>query len=307
MEYKEKYTLIILGPTGVGKSATAIRIAKRFNGEILSCDSMQVYRGFDIGTDKIPAQRREDIPHHLLDILEPSEQFTAAEFSKRAVAAIRSILQRNKLPIIAGGTGLYLKALIHGLFPEGKREPQLRERLQAEAENKGLEVLWEKLMKVDPKYAQKIGKNDRVRIIRALEVFTATQKPISQHFLNTKSTVSDFNIIRIGLKLDRDVLYKRIEDRIDVMFERGIVEEVQRLLESGVDEKAPPFRALGYKQVMKYIKNETTLEEAVQSTKTATRHYAKRQMTWFKKMEGIQWFSPHDISSITKYVAEKLK
>jgi tRNA dimethylallyltransferase len=299
--------MIILGPTGVGKSATAIRLAHAFDGEVISCDSMQVYKRFDIGTDKIPIQKREGILHHLVDILEPTEQFTAAEFAKRACAAIRRIHERNKLPVVAGGTGLYLKALTQGLFPEGRKDPLLRKTLQVEAEEKGLESLWERLRQVDPEYAQKIGKNDCVRIIRALEVFAATRKPISHHFFATKGFVSDFQIVQIGLKLEREELYKRIEERIDAMFENGLVEETKGLLESGVDENAPPFRALGYKQVIKHLKNEITLEEAIRSTKIETRHYAKRQMTWFRKITDIRWFSPHEISPMIKYVGENLQ
>jgi len=268
---------------------------------------MQAYKGFDIGTDKIPPEKQEGIPHHLLDFLDPSEQFTAAEFSKKAAAAIEDIRKRKKLPIIAGGTGLYLKALTEGLFPEKKRDLQARKRLRAAIEKKGLEPLWNKLMQIDPEYARKIGRNDRIRIIRALEVFEATGKPLTRHFPATKPYISDFNKIQIGLKLEREELYRKIEERIDAMFERGIVEEVRRLLESGVDEKAAGFRALGYNQVMRYLQREIDLEEAVRATKKATRHYAKRQITWFKKINDIEWFDPHDLSAITEYVAEKLE
>lgn len=307
MEYKEKNLLVIVGPTGVGKSSLAIRLAEEFSGEVISCDSMQVYRGFDIGTDKISPEKRRHIPHHLLDILNSSDQFTAAEFARRAVQAIARILERNRLPIIAGGTGLYIKALIEGLFPEDARDPHIRKELEEQAEAKGLETLWEKLMRIDPAYGKQIGKNDRIRIIRALEVYTATKKTISEHFLNTRPYVDDFNIIQIGLKLEREQLYKRIEDRVDKMFERGIVDEVRKLLDSGVNESAPPFRALGYAQVLQYLKNSISLEEAISLTKKNTRHYAKRQMTWFKKREGIRWFDPDEISKISDYIAGRLE
>ena len=192
----------MLGATAVGKSATAILLAEEFNGEIINCDSMQVYKGFDIGTDKISPEQTKNIPHHLLDIADASTQFTAADFVKHAVEAIGSIRKNQKLPIIAGGTGLYLKALCDGLFPEGKKDPRIRAKLEQEAKDKGLETLRESLQKIDPAYAKKIGKRDKMRIIRALEVFHTTQKTISSHFAATCSPIDDFVILKIGLKLE---------------------------------------------------------------------------------------------------------
>jgi tRNA dimethylallyltransferase len=294
--------LILLGPTGVGKSTTAVKIAKSFDGEVISCDSMQVYRGFNVGMDKIPSEKREGIEHHLLDIVDPSVQFTAADFVNFALSAVQAIQKKNRLPIITGGTGLYLKALIDGLFPEGKKDHRIRDKLEEEVQIKGLQHLQKRLERIDPVYAQKIGKNDRVRIIRALEVFHSTNKPISAHFPKTKSRIKDFFVLRIGLKLEREELYRRIEQRVDSMFQLGIVEEVEALLKSGVEEFSPPFRALGYKHVLSYLKKELTIEEAIDLTKKDTRHYAKRQMTWFRKMEGILWFAPHDFSSMASAI-----
>ena len=267
---------------------------------------MQVYKNFDIGTDKIPLETRENIPHHLLDVVSPSTQFTAADFARLALEIANAILKKKKLPLIVGGTGLYLKALLNGLFPGGGSDPQLRQKLEKEAKKKGLDTLREKLREVDPVYYQKIGEKDKVRIIRALEVFYTTRKPLSKQFLNTKSYVKDFNIIKIGLKLERKELYRRIEERVDKMFERGITREVEELLQKGVDENSPPFRALGYKYVLKLLKKEIPLEEAIALIKRDTRHYAKRQMTWFRKMEGIKWFSPHDFPSILEYAKNNL-
>ena len=306
MESKGKNLIIVLGPTSVGKSLTAVALAKKIGGEIINCDSMQVYKGFDIGTDKIPLEKREKIPHHLLDVVSPSTQFTAADFVRLTLQAVQTIAQREKIPFIVGGTGLYLKALLDGLFPEGKSDPSIRHKLEKEAEEKGLESLREKLKKADPDYCEKIGKLDKVRIIRALEVFCSTRMPLSEHFLKTKSFVEDFNIVKIGLKLERQELYRRIEKRVDKMFEKGIVTEVQGLLREGVSEKSPPFRALGYKYVLKCLKKEMPVEDAITLTKRDTRHYAKRQMTWFRKMEGIQWFSPNEFPSILKYAQKKL-
>ena len=284
-----------------------MKLAKKLKGEIINCDSIQVYKSFDIGTDKIPMEKRENIPHHLLDVVGPSTQFTAADFARLALETADSIVKKKKLPLIVGGTGLYLKALLNGLFPGGGSDPELRQKLEREAKEKGLDTLREKLREVDPVYFQKIGEKDKVRIIRALEVFYATQKPLSKQFLNTKSYVKDFNIIKIGLKLERKELYRRIEERVDTMFERGMTREVEELLQQGVNENSPPFRALGYKYVLRFLKKEIPLEEAITLTKRDTRHYAKRQMTWFRKMEGIKWFSPSEFPSILAYVEGNLE
>lgn len=306
MRSKKRFLVIILGPTGVGKSAASIHLGPLFEGEIINCDSMQVYRAFDIGTDKPTTEMRERVPHHLLDIVEASAQFTAADFVKKALAAVSLIESRRKLPFIVGGTGLYLKALIEGLFPGPGRNPALRAELEREARETGLEGLRKKLERVDPAYAQIIGQRDRMRIIRALEVYALTKKPISQHFLNTKSPVAGFHLLKIGLKLEKNELYHKIEERVERMFRRGIVEEVQNLLARGVDESSPPFRALGYKYVLEYLKKEISLEEAVLLTKRETRHYAKRQMTWFRKMAGVTWFRADDYSSMTAFLEEQL-
>jgi len=267
---------------------------------------MQVYKGFDIGTDKIPLDQREAIPHHLLDKISPSTQFTASDFVHLALEVIENIHKKNKIPIITGGTGLYLKALLNGLFPEGKSDPNIRKRLEAEAEEKGLESLNEKLRTVDPQYAEKIGNNDQFRTIRALEVFETTNKSLSEHFADTRSFVEDFHVLKIGLNIDRQFLYTNIEKRVDKMFAGGLINEVKSLLEKGVNEESPPFRALGYKYVLKHLKNELTLEEAIRLTKRDTRHYAKRQMTWFRKMEGIQWFHPVEFDSLKTQIKEFL-
>lgn len=284
-----------------------MKLAGELEAEIINCDSMQVYKGFDIGTDKISPDRMEGIPHHLLDVVDPSTQFTAADFVTLASEAATAIIKKKKLPLIVGGTGLYLKALLDGLFPGGKSPPKIRQKLEKEVQKKGLESLRTKLMKVDPVYSQKIHSHDKVRIIRALEVYLSTKKPFSEHFSYTKSSVEDFNIIKIGLKLDRQDLYKSIEQRTDKMFERGLIQEVTDLLQKGVDESSPPFRALGYKHALQYLKKEISLEDAISLTKRDTRRYAKRQVTWFKKMKGIKWFSPHDYSSIMKTITDRLE
>lgn len=307
MEPEGKNLVIILGPTGVGKSRISIRLAHIFEGEIINCDSMQVYRGFDIGTDKIPLDGREGVPHHLLDIADPATQFTAADFVHAALQAAQGIWERAHLPIITGGTGLYLKALIDGLFPEGQKNPEVRRRLEAQARTHGLEPLWKKLTRIDPAYAGKIGPGDRIRIIRALEVYQATGRPLSSHFSQTRSFVSDCSLIRVGLSLERPVLYARIDRRVDRMFGAGLIDEVRGLLAAGVAEEAPPFRALGYRQVLRHLHQEISAEDAAALTQQETRRYAKRQMTWFRKMEGIRWFGPDEFSDIEEHIRRSMK
>jgi tRNA dimethylallyltransferase len=306
LDSKVRNLVIILGSTGVGKSAAGIYLAQKFNGEIINCDSMQVYKGFDIGTDKPTPAMRQKIPHHLLDMIDSSVQFTAADFVREAMTTIHLIEGRGRLPFIVGGTGLYLRALLEGLFPGPGKNAALREHLEREAQESGLEGLRKRLEEIDPSYAQLIGQRDKLRIIRALEVYYLTEKPISLHFLNTKSNVSDFHILKIGLKLERKELYRRIEERVEQMFRHGIVEEVENLLAKGIEESAPPFRALGYKYVLQFLKNQISLEEAVLLTKRDTRHYAKRQITWFNKMAEVNWFSADDFSSLSGFIEANL-
>jgi tRNA dimethylallyltransferase len=294
--------VIVLGPTAVGKSRVAVDLALRFGGEVISGDSIQVYRGFDIGTDKPTAAA-----HHLIDVVGPEVQFTAADFVREALAAAGEIASRGHLPLIAGGTGLYIKALVDGLFPGPGRDAALRASLEATAREEGLDSLFRRLQAVDPEYARKVRSRDRVRIIRALEVHAATGRPMSEHFLRTESPVKGRNVLRLGLRLERDALYRRIDDRVERMFERGLVEEVRGLLERGVAEDAPPFRALGYGHVLRLLRGEIGREEAVASTKNDTRHYAKRQATWFRKMAGVAWFSPDDGPALEEYVQNHLQ
>ena len=294
--------MIVLGPTAVGKSGLAVGLARRFGGEIINGDSMQVYRGFAIGTDKPSLEDQAGIPHHLLDFADPRSQFCAMDFVQETRRVLDELRPRGVLPFIVGGTGLYLKALLDGLFPGPGRDPEVRQRLGAEAAAQGLESLRLKLEAVDPDYARTIGRNDRLRIIRALEVFEVSGMPMSRHFQHTSGFVQDFHCLRIGLKLDRQELTKRIETRVDKMFERGLVAEVEALLGAGLPEDAPPFRALGYKQVLLALHHRISLEEAVALTKQDTRQYAKRQMTWFRKMAGVRWFAPLDFEPVAALV-----
>jgi len=285
-----KSFVLIVGPTGAGKSALALDLAERTGGEIVNADSMQVYRGFDIGTDKPSAEDRHRVPHHLLDIIDARAQFTAADFAARAFEAIGAIRGRGRRAFVVGGTGLYIKALLEGLFPGPERDEAIRAALDREAGQMGLDALWRRLAAADPDYAAKVGARDRIRIIRALEVQTLTGRTMSDHFRETRSRVADFSILKIGLLRERADLVRRIEARTDRMFERGLVEEVAGLIASGLDETAPPFRALGYRHVLRHLKGEIGRNEAAALTKIDTRRYAKRQMTWFRKMDGLTWF-----------------
>ena len=302
----EKKLVILVGPTAVGKSQIAVRLALDFKGEIINCDSRQVYRGFDIGTDKPDPEWLRLVPHHLIDIAEPEEQFTAASFVAEALKAINEIVSRQHLPLVVGGTGLYIKALTEGLFPGPGRDPEIRRRLEEEGRLHGFPHLHSRLMVIDPEYGRKIHPHDRVRIIRALEIYALTGQPISEHFKKTRGYLEGFLTIKIGLKLEREKLNRRIDERVERMFERGLVEEVKKLLARGISPQAPAFQSLGYKQVLRHLRGEISLEEARELTKKETRQYAKRQMTWFRHMPGITWFQPEDYEKIREFLKEKL-
>jgi tRNA dimethylallyltransferase len=303
---EHKNLVFILGPTGVGKSRISITLARDFRGEIINCDSMQVYRGFDIGTDKLAPEGWGNVRHHLLNIADPHDQFTAAQFVDAARTAAEEIWGRGRLPFVTGGTGLYVRALIHGLFPEGKKDPEIRRTLESRARRHGLEHLWESLLEVDPEYARKVGPNDRIRIVRALEVYESSGRPFSAHFPLTRPLIEGIRPIRIGLRMDRDALCARIDRRVVRMFRQGLLDEVRDLLNSGVSPEAPPFRALGYRQALRHLRGEISQDEAICLTQRATRQYAKRQMTWFRKMTGIRWFSPSEVGPIRDHIRGSL-
>lgn len=307
MDSEARAFVVILGPTGVGKSGIALGLAAKLRGEIINADSMQVYRGFDIGTDKPSPADRRAVPHHLLDVAEPGTQFTAADFVAGALEAMTGIHGRGAVPFVVGGTGLYIKALLDGLFPGPGRNPEVRSRLEAEAARDGLEALYRRLEAVDPAYALKIRARDRIRIVRALEVFETTGKPISEHFRGTESFVKGLRQVRVGLELERPVLVRRIEERVDRMFAAELVKEVEGLLARGVPPDAPAFKGLGYKQVLSFLRSEISLDEARDLVKRETRRFAKRQMTWFRKMSDIAWFSPEDTAALEAHVGKNIQ
>ena len=289
--------VFVVGPTAAGKSALALDLALRHGGEIVNGDSMQVYRGFDIGTDKPSAGDRARVPHHLIDVVDAATQFTAADFAALALEAVEGIGRRGRFPLVAGGTGLYFKALEEGLFPGPGRDDALRRRFEEEARTSGVEALWRRLETVDPAAAARTGRRDKVRIVRALEVQALTGVPLSEHFRRTRGNLAGFRVGKFGILRPREELVRRIDERTERIFARGLVGEVEGLLARGVPETAPPFRALGYPNVLLHLRGEIGLREAIERTKAETRQYAKRQMTWFRKMRGVVWGGPEETAS----------
>lgn len=282
--------IAIVGPTAVGKTALAIEVAKAVGGEIISGDSMQVYRQMDIGTAKPSMEERQGIPHHLIDIMDPDEEYSVALFQKMAEELIKDISARGKVPILAGGTGLYVRSVIdHYDFTDFAVNQDFRTSMQQEAESLGNEHLHQKLALVDPVSAEKLHPNDVKRIIRALEVYHYTGKPISSYHRIKETTDPKYNLFMIGLNMDRERLYQRINLRVEQMMEMGLVAEVQKLLDQGYSPELTSMRGLGYKEIVNYLRGDATLEEAVDELKQNTRHFAKRQLTWFRPEQRIQW------------------
>ncbi len=282
--------IVIVGPTASGKTSLSIELAKRINGEIISADSMQVYKYMDIGTAKPDADEMAGIKHYLIDEIYPDEEFNVAKYRELALRDINKIIEKGKHPIIAGGTGLYINSLVYNInFSETISDWELREQLQKESEEKGSRFLYDQLLEVDPEAAKKIHENDTKRIIRAIEVFKHTQKPISYHHQQSRLEPPPYDYRIFGLRMERSKLYERIEKRVDRMFEQGLVTEVKKLREMGYGRNTIAMQGLGYKEIFAYLRGEATLEEANFIIKRDTRHYAKRQLTWFKRVENIHW------------------
>lgn len=288
--------IILAGPTGIGKSDFGAALAERVGGEVISADSMQVYRHFDIGSAKPSLESRKKVPHHLIDILDPDEEYNASLFREDAGKIIRRLHGEGRTPVVVGGTGLYIKSLTHGLECATAPSPGLRLELRSEMKRKGVEKLHGELAEIDPASAAAISPRDRVRIERALEVFKATGKPLSEFHEHDRKNKgpSEFAVSLIILTAPRKYIYSRIEARVDSMLERGLVEEVKGLLDRGYSRELKPFMGLGYKQVLGYLDGGSDYAAMVDSIKKETRHYAKRQLTWFRKMEGARWVSIED-------------
>jgi len=300
----------ILGPTATGKSALALALAEEHGGEIVNCDSTAVFRGFDIGTDKPSAGDRRRVPHHLIDIAEPVADYTAAQYARDAAQAIRDINGRGRLPILAGGTGFYYRALTRGLFPGPGRDDALRRRLEAIAARRGAGVLHRMLGRTDPRSAERIQPRDLKRMVRALEVFFLTGRPLTSHFDETVSPIPDVDVVAIGVRLPAAEISERVTRRVDEQFARGLLDEIRTLLARGIPESARPFGGLVYRQALEHLHG--VRDEAATRALIAqeNRRYARRQLIWFRKEPNLTWFdgpgeSPLTIAAVNRLVHER--
>lgn len=293
--------IIILGPTASGKTKISIELAKRLNGEIVSADSMQIYKYMDIGTAKPTDEEKSGIVHYLIDEVNPDEEFSVARYKEMALGYIDKILKKDKVPVVVGGTGLYINSLIYNInFSETTVDWEYREELKKQAEENGNEYLHYKLREVDPEAAERIHSNDVKRVIRALEVFKHTNKTISQHQENSRSVPPKYNFITIGLTMDRQKLYERINKRVDMMLENGLVEEVQKLVSLGYDKYTVAMQGIGYKEILAYLRGDMSYEESIEKIKMESRRYAKRQLTWFRRLENVHWVNMDEFSETTE-------
>jgi len=283
--------LVVVGPTAVGKSAFALAACERFGGEVVSVDSMQVYRGLDTATSKPGAADRARVPHHGLDLADPGEDFSMGEFVRFAEGAIAGIRGRGRLPVLVGGTGLYLRALLRGVAEAPRRMPGLRARLRAMGERHGVAFLHRMLRRLDPEGARRLPANDRQRIVRALEVRIAVGRSLGEMVRERPFGEERYDAIKIGLDMDRARLYRRIDERVDRFFAAGLIDEVRGLLADGRPASANAFKALGYREAAAHLRGERTLDDAMALTRRNTRRYAKRQLTWFRAEPGVAWFS----------------
>ena len=306
------FAVAVLGATATGKSALALAIAERYGGEIINCDSTAVYRGFDIGTDKIAAADRRGIPHHLIDIAEPTDDYTAAQYARDAAAAIREVHGRGRLPILVGGTGFYFRALTRGLFPGPGRDLALRQRLEAIAARRDVTVLHRLLRKVDPESSLRIQPRDLKRLVRALEVYFLTGRPLTAHFADTRSLIPDVDVLEIGLRLPAADISARVTRRVDQQFARGLLDEIRALLARGVPETARPFGGLVYRQAMEHLRGVRDEPSTRALIAQENRRYARRQLIWFRKEPTLSWFdgpgeSAATIDAVQRLIAERLQ
>ena len=304
---RPRQVLAVLGPTASGKSALGLALAERYGGEIINCDSTAVYRGFDIGTDKVAPEARRGIPHHLIDIVDPTAVYTAAQFARDAAACIREIHDRGRLPILVGGTGFYYRALTRGLFPGPGADDQLRARLDRVAERRGVECLHRMLGRVDPESAARIMPRDRKRLVRALEVYFSTGRPLTAHFAATSSPIADRAVTAIALRIPAVLTAERVARRVDEQFARGVVQEVRDLLARGVPPTARPFGGLVYRQVMEMLRGVRGEAETRALIVQENRRYARRQLIWFRKEPNLRWFDgPGERADTLQRVQEAL-
>ena len=304
---RDSFPLVaIVGPTASGKTSLAVELARKWNGEILACDSTQVYRGFDIGTAKPTLDERGGIPHHLLDLVEPAFPFTAGEYRVRALAVLDDLRRRGRLPILTIGTGLYLRALLEGLADAPARSEELRARLEAGANAHSLQYLHRVLRRLDPEAAVRIGSRDRPKMIRAIEVCLLTGRPLTEIHRSGRTPLEGYRPIKIGLQPPRAALYDRIGKRVDTMLKRGWLEEVAGLVRDGVPQDSKPFDFIGYRQLRAHLRGEITLDQARELIQQGTRQYAKRQRTWFRREPNVHWVSSFGDAPETQSAARNL-
>ncbi len=284
--------IIICGPTGIGKTSFAIQLATSFQGEIIGADSMQIYRHMDIGTAKPTPVERSMVPHHMLDIVDPDEPFDAETYATLSLSIVMALQARQVLPFVVGGTGLYIKSLIYGLFDARPRDEEIRIRLKQEAEKEGAGVLFDRLKQIDPVTARKLHGNDIYRIVRALEVYETSGSPISDYQQRHRFQKSRLTTLKFGLHMDRDQLYDRIDERVDMMIHAGLLDEVRRLRESGYSGELKSMQSIGYRHMFDFLDGRMDWPETIRILKRDTRRYAKRQMTWFRADREIVWVDP---------------
>jgi len=307
----EPTVVAILGPTATGKSALALALAEQHRGEIVNCDSTAVYRGFDIGTDKVSPEQQRGIPHHLIDIVEPTAEYTAAQYARDAAFAIREIHTRGGLPFIVGGTGFYYRALTRGLFPGPGRDSEIRERLETIAARRGVQFLHRMLKRFDPASGTRIQPRDLKRIVRALEVFWLTGRPLTEHFVNTASPIAGMQVIPIALRLPAAAISDRVTRRVDDQIARGLLDAIRSLIALGIPESARPFGGLVYRQALEHLHG--VRDEAATRALIAqeNRRYARRQAIWFRKEPDVNWFDgpgelPSTIAAVNRLLTERL-
>jgi tRNA dimethylallyltransferase len=302
--------IVICGPTAVGKTSVAIDFAGIFNGEIISADSRQIYRYMNIGTAKPTPEQLAEIPHYMIDFLDPDQHFDARQFAQMAHDIILKLSGKNQVPFIVGGTGLYIKALLNGLFEDNFSDISVRGRLKKEADEYGKNTLYERLLKIDPHTANRLHPNDIYRIIRALEVFEISGKSISSWHREHRFSETRHRVLKLGIYLDRETLYKRIDQRVDMMISEGLVEEVRAILKRGYSPDLKAMKAIGYSQVIDYLMGNCTLDKTIRTLKRDTRRYSKRQMTWFRADSEINWVKPSEINTviplINKFLEKKI-
>ena len=297
--------ICIAGPTASGKTALAVELAKELNGEVISCDSMQIYRRMDIGTAKPTEEEMQGIAHHMLDVAEPDEDFSVSRYCQMATPILDDILARGKTAIVAGGTGLYMDSLMRGNDFAPYPATGARERLEKEADEKGMDFMLTKLQSIDPESAAKLHLADRKRIIRALEVFEETGETITAHNKRTQAIPPKYNPLWIGLDFEpRQALYDRIDLRVSMMLEQGLVEEIKRLLSSGIPAKATSLQAIGYKEFVAALEGNGSIEAAADEVRKASRHYAKRQLTWFRRNGNMHWLTRHPGEEFSEILAK---